>query len=1591
MSSRYFITDSTGIFINWYSRLLGLETDGQELVLSGNSGADSVYVGERTQVDATVLLGGDDNIYLTGNFADYTQSIEGNQYTFSRDIDGFTESVTFVSNFGENDRLYFADGSVNIGFDNLFDSGAFRPIVGTELDSQVTPAFPLDSIPAQSTGSATRVFVTDPTGEVIAAGIKGSVFQVSGNSGIDKVVVGEGTQVDATVLLGGRDEIYLSGNFADYTQSVNGNEYTFSRTIDGNTESVKFVVNFSQSDVIYFADGNAEIDFSTLFSGSEFRLITQGDISGEGTPTDGPADTIITSASASAVSGTAERDSTVTLLDADGNAIVDGSSNPLTATVDASGNWTIDITVASPALAAGAVVKAIARDGDGADIDTSDPYSVDVVPPVDPTVNVASGTVISGAAEMGSTVEVDTDGDGNPDYTTTANENGEWSVALDPALTDGATVDVTATDSSGNTSGVTTATVDAVAPDAPVVAATGDTAIGTAEAGATLILTDADNNEYTTTVAEDGTWSISGLTLTDATTVSATATDANGNVSNPGTATVDASAPDAPVITSSSATEVSGTAEANSTITLTDTAGDEYEVTASGTGAWTVTGLTLTTGSIQVTASDAADNVSDATTALVDFEAPEITLAEVSANLISGTAEADASIAIDTDNDGTADYTTTADASGNWSVIPSPALTSNTAVSVTATDAANNTSAPVMATTGPSVTVNAYPNTVDGDRDYVNANFFDVGDTITVTVDYGETITGSGVSGSLTVGGIAFTNVAVSGTTLVFTYTVTASDSIAASAFTTDLSTDLTVTGATIGGSAVPTNFAGSIALDRIVEGAAPTISYTDTGAADGITDDVTISVTNLAANSSTWEYSVNGGANWTTGAAADASGNASFDVTAPVDGTILVRDGGVTSNPLDYVRIVDSLIAITSVTDNVPNTVGALADGDSTDDRQPTVSGTLAAPLVAGDTVTVLIGGSSIGTAIIGADGLSWSLDVSSDIALGDNEITAQINYAAGGSATSASHTISVIGAPTATVAITSADDDVGAVTGSIAAPGGVTDDTLPILQGSITGTLGAGEVIAIYDNGVRLGEANDNGDNTWSYDYTQPVEASFTATNGRVSANGNDLYAHNARNRWNQAALHADENFALDGMVSFTTAEANTNKVAGLNTQGDLTGLHFNQIDFAFQLQADGTFLVRENGAIVEDTDRTYTAGDVFAIERSGTTVTYTYNGTVVHTSSQTSTGDLYFDSAFYTRYGTINDIVIDSTTPLGHGEHTLTAVVENPSAGLSGAESADYTLFLNSISITTISDDAGAMTGPIATGEVTDDTTPIISGTITAPLSGTQVIRIYDNTSSTFLTGTVTVNADNTWTYALDTLPEAGYDLVAGIYPDGTSTTADFTSAAFAVTVDVPPSPDAVASITAIADDVGNITGSITASGNSTDDGLPVLSGIIATSGTYNAGEVVAIYDGSIRLGEATLDTGAGTWSFTITNALVAGNHTFTAVVENTSTGEAATASAVFALNINNIAIVALSDDAGSVIGVVADMGATDDTTPTLSGTLGAALIGSEEIVVYYDNGGTETEFVGTVTVNADNTWSFVPDSALAVDTYAFTAKI
>lgn len=89
--------------------------------------------------------------------------------------------------------------------------------------------------------------------------------------------------------------------------------------------------------------------------------------------------------------------------------------------------------------------------------------TIDAVAPV-PEVTTYTGELLAGTAEPGAAVSVDLDGDGVPDVTTIADEDGSWSVDLTPPLADGTEVTVTATDVAGNVSEEVQVTIDATPP-----------------------------------------------------------------------------------------------------------------------------------------------------------------------------------------------------------------------------------------------------------------------------------------------------------------------------------------------------------------------------------------------------------------------------------------------------------------------------------------------------------------------------------------------------------------------------------------------------------------------------------------------------------------------------------------------------------------------------------------------------------------------------------------------------------------------------------------------------------------------------------------------------------------------------------------------------------------------------------------------------------------------------------------------------------------------------------------------------------------------------------------------------------------------
>ena len=405
-----------------------------------------------------------------------------------------------------------------------------------------------------------------------------------------------------------------------------------------------------------------------------------------------PQPPAIDKANGTEISGRAEPGSIITVT-------VPGVADPVTTTADGNGSWRIT----TPAGAQDGTVRATASDPAG---NTSPEVTapLDVTPPAKPTIDVANGTEISGTAEPGSTVTVVVPGVTNP-VKVVVGEDGTWLAPTPQGATDGV-LTVTATDPAGNTSPQVTRQLDVTPPAAPVVNATSTQIYGTAEAGSTLTITvPGVANPVTTTADASGHWSIPTPAGAHNGTVSATATDAAGNVSDPGTAELIGVGPavPAPIINVANATKVAGnpgSTTSGKTITVTFPDGQVKTTTAAGDGSWTIpTPATMGSGDVTATATDPTTRVMSApATARLDTDVPGAPRVDVAnANEVSGgpgAAEPGSTVTV-TFPDGTKE-TTVVDPDGSYRVDTPANMPDGGTVTVTVTDPAGNVSDPTQ-------------------------------------------------------------------------------------------------------------------------------------------------------------------------------------------------------------------------------------------------------------------------------------------------------------------------------------------------------------------------------------------------------------------------------------------------------------------------------------------------------------------------------------------------------------------------------------------------------------------------------------------------------------------------------------------------------------------------------------------------------------------------------------------------------------------------------------------------------------------------------------------------------------------------------
>ncbi|MCQ8229054.1 Ig-like domain-containing protein [Pantoea trifolii] len=267
--------------------------------------------------------------------------------------------------------------------------------------------------------------------------------------------------------------------------------------------------------------------------------------------------------------------------------------------------------------------------------------------------------------------------------------------------------------------------------------------------------------------------------------------------------------------------------------------------------------------------------------------------------------------------------------------------------------------------------------------------------------------------------------------------------------------------------------------------------------------------------------------------------------------------------------------------------------------------------------------------------------------------------------------------------------------------------------------------------------------------------------------------------------------------------------------------------------------------------------------------------------------------------------------------------------------------------------IFDDVGSITGLIAKGSRTDDTTPTLNGTGTKG----NVIEVWDGTIKI---GETTVGENGTWSFTPGKALGAGSHSITTRERNEKGVVGE-SSEAWGFVIDL--TAPAKGTIGGMFDDSTNPPKEITKDGV-TKDSTPSL------SGKAEAGSTVEIWKNGQLQGTAKTDS-EGNWKFTCPK-LADGKHDFSIVVVD-QVGNKSLPSDAWIVEIDTIApenkgIGAIKDSNEKPI---ENSDETEDSTPTFSG------VGEKgDIVKIIDNG----KVIGSTVIDDKGEWTFTPEKAL-----------
>ncbi|HHQ6168511.1 TPA: Ig-like domain-containing protein [Enterobacter hormaechei subsp. steigerwaltii] len=1482
--------------------------------------ADGTWSAAIPAADVGALAAGTVTVTVAG------QSAAGNPVSISHDVTVDLAAVAIsidaiatddVINAAEKGADLVLSGSTSNVEENqtvTITFGGKSYTAKVDADGNWTATVPSSDLAGLKDGDASvQVSVTNVNGNSASAGREYSVDATAPTVTIDTVAgdnVINGSEAAAGVAISGTTTAEVGQTV---TVNLGGNSYT-AQVQQGGVWSI----NVPAADLSTLADNGYTVQVSVSDAagnpGSAGKAITLDTTPPTVSFNVVAGDDVINSVEhgqAQVVSGTATGASVGDKL------VITIGSNQYTTTVDASGKWSVGVPASDISALTDGTVTLSATITDSAGNSSTQTHDVVVnTASVALTVNTLSGDDVINAAEAGASLVINGSSAqfangtqvtitlNGKSYTATIQSDGSWTTTVPAAdvgtLADGASyqVSVSAQDSAGNSASAThTISVDTTAPVISVNTLSGDDVLNAAEAQQPLTVHGSSSAEagqtvtvtlggktYTALVANDGTWTLDVpaadlANLSEgALTVTASVNDkAGNNGQTTHTLTVDTVAPAVTISTVAdddivnNAEQLAGqtisgttTAEQGQTVTVSFN-GHSYQATVAANGSWSVfvpgrdfLGLSDGDYTITATVSDKAGNPGSAThDVTLNGDVPTIAINTFAQDdivnaaehgtplVISGTTDAPTGQTVTIMLNGKT-YTATVQNDGTWSYTVGSADVSALA-------------------DGGSYVFNAQVSNAIGNS---------ASDNHTVTVDLTAPSMGISIDSLQNDTGLSANDFITSDSQVVVNGSLTAQ---------------------------LGNNEKAQISLD----GGTTWIDLTVTGTTWRYTDGRTLT-------DGTYQYQVRVIDNAGSVGATDSQ-DVVIDLTKPAAATITV--------------------------DSVSQDTG-LSDSDFiTSDNQISLKGTLGAALGSGDHAQISLDGGATWTDV-SVSGLSWTYVDGRTLADGDYNYQLRVIDDAGNISATTSQVVTIdTVAPDAskTIAIDSISDDTGLSSSDF-----ITNDTSLTLHGSLGATLADGEYAQIsIDGGVTWQNVIVTG-NSWyyvdgrtlgnqTYDYyvrvvdaagnvgasahqqvtvdTVAPDAAITVTVDNITVDtgfdNNDFLTSSTSYTLNGtlgAELGAGEyvQVSMDGGTTWVYATVSGTRWSYNDTRTLADGDYRYQVRVVDQAGNVGATTTQDVtvdtqapqygitiDSISEDTGQS--GSDFITMDTS-----LTINGSLGSALASDERvqisldgGNTWIDTTVTNQRWSYTD-----TRDLADGDYTYQVRIIDQAGNVGSTSSQVVTVDTTPPdtvgTVVSYTDGEGERTGTYGASVATDDTSPLINGTLNRAPEDGEIVQLYRDG---ILLGQVTMNGSASWSYQDNGLLDGNHTYILRV----TDKAGNYTeSDGFVLNVDT-SIPTTTAAITA----------------QTTSDTTPIINGTVSAD-LVNGEYLVVMVNGKTYTsqtgGAVVIDPDHNTWYLQIpdSDALSVASYDVTAQVKSSAGNGNTTGTATGSLVIDTTSV-------------------------------------------------------------------------------------